>query len=269
MKFKYLSLVLSSLLITACASNGSTDSAASATNTPPVVAQPVVVTAPDVGATTLAANEAASARTLSAQDVQTAAANAAQYDDQKTHATTTGAYGKRLLKVTSRIKTVEGFKLNYRVVNSSTPDIYGFADGSIRVTSALMNQLSDDELRFVISHEIGHVKLGHATNKMKVALATTAVHKGLSVTNNTISALLASEQAEYSNTFLSTAYSVGAEQEADDFAIALFKKYRFNTKVAVPTLQKLAKLGGGVPLNVIQPGAQDRAQRLHDALSAK
>ena len=48
-------------------------------------------------------------------------------------------------------------KLNYKVYEVVDINAFACGDGSIRVFSALMDLMDDDELMAVIGHEIGHV----------------------------------------------------------------------------------------------------------------
>ncbi|WP_157288316.1 M48 family metalloprotease [Uliginosibacterium gangwonense] len=277
MKFKYLSPILCVLLITACASNGGqSTSSSSASNTASVLgaagtaANKAGVTAKgnDVGLAAMTAGDAINAANISDKDVQTASAKAAKYDDKKNNATTTGKYGRRLVKLTSKMTTVEGLKLNFKVIPTSTPNAYAFADGSIRVTTALMDMLTDDELRFVLGHEIGHVKLGHTAAKMKTALLTSAARKGVAATSGVAGDLAASELGGFTEALINAQYSQGAEKEADDFGLAFTKKYHFKPAASVSALEKIAKLGDNSSALSSHPASGERAKRLSQQLAS-
>lgn len=277
MKFKSLSPVLCVLLITACASNGGSSSSTPSSNSVAgvlgaagSVANKTGVTAKgnDVGLAAMAAGDALSAANVSDKDVQAASAKAAKYDDKKNNATTTGKYGKRLVKLTSKMATVEGLKLNFKVIPTSTPNAYAFADGSIRVTTALMDMLTDDELRFVLGHEIGHVKLGHTAAKMKAALITSAARKGIAASNSVAGDLAASEIGGFTEALINAQYSQGAEKEADDFGLAFTKKYHFKPEASVSALEKIAKLGDSANVLSSHPASGERAKRLSQQLAS-
>ncbi len=71
-------------------------------------------------------------------------------------------YTKRLRRLTKGMDKAAGIKLNYKVYLTSDINAFACPDGSVRVFSALMDELTDDELLGVIGHEIGHVALRHS-----------------------------------------------------------------------------------------------------------
>ena len=69
------------------------------------------------------------------------------------------SYSKRLRRVMSGINSVEGISLNFKVYKTSELNAFACPDGSVRVFSGLMDQLSDDELLGVLGHEIDYLLL--------------------------------------------------------------------------------------------------------------
>ncbi len=55
-------------------------------------------------------------------------------------------YGKRLARLTRGMKDANGIKLNFKVYKTSDINAFACPDGSVRVFSALMDILSDNEL---------------------------------------------------------------------------------------------------------------------------
>ena len=53
------------------------------------------------------------------------------------------------------------------------------ANGTIRVFTGLMDLMNDEELLFVIGHEMGHVVRNHSRKKVALAYSTSALRKGL------------------------------------------------------------------------------------------
>lgn len=53
--------------------------------------------------------------------------------------------------------------------NSRVVSIITMANGTVRVFAGLMDLMTDDEVRYVIGHEIGHIKAGHSKARMKAA----------------------------------------------------------------------------------------------------
>lgn len=276
LKSNVLALIVSALLATACASNGTTSnkpasgdksdaglggilgSVGSATN------QAGVTTSggTDVGLATAAAGDLVKAATLTDKDIQASSARSVQYMDKANKGTTAGKYGARLKSLTSKFAREDGLKLSFKVYMVKEPNAMAFPDGSIRVTSGLMDIASNDELRWVVGHEIGHVKLGHSASKMKTALMTSAARKGVAATSGAAGALAASELGGFTESLVNAQYSQGAEREADDYGLALMKKYKFDAKAAISILEKFAKMGDSSSVLSSHPASADRAQRL-------
>ena len=83
-------------------------------------------------------------------------------------------YTKRLRRLTHGMKDADGIKLNFKVYQTTDINAFACPDGSVRVFSALMDVLRDDELLGVIGHEIGHVALRHVKSAWKDALLRSA-----------------------------------------------------------------------------------------------
>ena len=68
------------------------------------------------------------------------------------------------------------------------------ANGCVRVYSGLMDMMTDDEVRGVLGHELGHVALGHTKNKMQVAYTAMAARGALAASGNGAAAALSNSQ---------------------------------------------------------------------------
>lgn len=83
-------------------------------------------------------------------------------------------YTQRLKRITRGMTDAEGIKLNFKVYQTTEYNAFACPDGSVRVFSALMDILSDEELMGVIGHEIGHVALRHSKKAWRSALLRSA-----------------------------------------------------------------------------------------------
>lgn len=56
---------------------------------------------------------------------------------------------------------------NIKIIYDSSTDINAYAScgNTITVTKGAMDELSTDEMAFVLGHELGHIKLGHVPHK--------------------------------------------------------------------------------------------------------
>ena len=154
-------------------------------------------------------------------------------------------YTKRLKQIMAKETSVNGTPLNYKVY--MTPEINANAspDGSIRVNSGLMDKLNDDELRFVLGHEIGHVAKGHALNAMRMAYATAAAKAGIGAINSTAATLTDSTLGELGEKFINAQFSQSQELEADKYGMEFMRTNKYNTSAAMSAMRKLGLSGGG------------------------
>lgn len=110
----------------------------------------------------------------------------AQMDRQNQIAPAGSEYARRLVRLTQGLENEDGLKLNFAVYMLDEVNAFATPDGSIRVYKGLMDMMTDDELRGVIGHEIGHTKLGHSKSQMKNALLMSAGTKAAGVAGGSV-----------------------------------------------------------------------------------
>lgn len=207
----------------------------------------------------------AKAATLSESDVIDGSRQMMVHQDAKSKVAPAGdKYAKRLAGLTSKFTSEDGLKLNFKAYLSPEVNAFATPDGSIRVYSGLMDLMTDDELRGVIGHEIGHTKLGHSVSGMKKALLLSAARKGASASGNgAVSALAGSELGAIAESVLNAQFSQSDETASDDYGFGFMKKHNFNVAAMESAFRKLAKgESGGHSLMSTHPGSADRADRM-------
>ena len=114
-----------------------------------------------------AGKDAFSALTLSDSQVRGYAAQMAkQMDSEAPLAPPDNPYAKRLTTLTRGMEEDNGLKLNFAVYMVRDVNAFAMADGTIRFYAGLMDMMSDDEIRYVVGHEMGHVNHGHTKARM-------------------------------------------------------------------------------------------------------
>ena len=214
-----------------------------------------------------AASDLAKGLSITDEEVRLMASNfAKQSDGENKVAPASSIYAKRLAKLTSKLVTYDGMKLDYKVYMSDTINAFAMADGTVRVYSGLMDLMSDDELRFVIGHEIGHVKLGHSASSIKTAYQSSAFVKGASAaaanskTGSAVMNLGGDQLKAVVGKAITSAHSRGQESESDAYSVKFMKANKIPTKAAASALLKLAKGGsGGSSFLSTHPDPADRA----------
>lgn len=152
------------------------------------------------------------------------------------------AYSKRLRKLTDNMTDAEGIDLNFKVYQTEDLNAFACPDGSVRVYSALMDLLSDDELLGVLGHEIGHVALRHSKRAWKWALLRSAASDALGAVSETWDGLSSSVLGDICSTALSAKHSRYHESEADNYGYDFLKECGQNPWAMGKAFIKLKKL---------------------------
>ena len=224
----------------------------------------------DLGGAIGAATDATKAATLSDAEVRNYAAQMAVHADKQAKIAPAGdKYAQRLATLTTGMQEDQGIKLNYKVYLTKEVNAFAMADGTIRFYSGLMDMMTDDELRYVVGHEIGHVKAGHTKKRMQTALATSAAQKGLAASNTKAGVLADSQLGNLIAQVVKAQHSQGNEREADDYAMQFMSRKKYDRKACVTALEKLVKLSGGGDTNWLSthPSPKERADRMRKQLA--
>ena len=133
-------------------------------------------------------------------------------------------YTKRLRRLTKGMDKAAGIKLNYKVYLTSDINAFACPDGSVRVFSALMDELTDDELLGVIGHEIGHVALRHSKKAWRSAMLRSAASDAMGAMSSKWAGLSDSVLGDLTSAALTAKHSRYHEAEADDYGYDFLKK---------------------------------------------
>lgn len=212
-----------------------------------------------------AASKMGEAVTLTDTEVKASARQMRDYEEANVEkvAPTDDEHVARLEKLVSKYKFYDGLTLNYKVYQSDEVNANASADGSVRVYTALMDMMTDDELLFVIGHEIGHVKLGHTIKAQRTALAMAGAKEGASAAGGIAGQIADSQLGGLLEAVLNAQYSQAQETDSDDYGLALMKTSGHNAKSAASALRKLAELSGGQhSMLSSHPDPNKRAERI-------
>ena len=227
----------------------------------------------DLGKAIGAAQGAAGAARLSDDDIRANGRRIAEQMDAKAPvAPAASPYARRLAALTASCREDGGLPLNYKVYLVRDVNAFALPDGSIRFYSGLMDLMTDDEIRYVIGHEIGHVQAGHSRKRMQTAMGTAAAQQALAATGGRAGALAESDLGELFVKVVRAQHSQSNENEADDFAMRFLSQRGHDRKAAVTALEKLDALGGGGSASAqwlsTHPAPRDRAERMRQQAQA-
>ena len=218
----------------------------------------------DLGGMLGAGKDLMSAATLSDKDIIDGSRSMMKQMDKSEKVAPAGSkYAKRLAGLTSGFKNEDGLKLNFAVYESPEVNAFATPDGSIRIYTGLMDLMTDDELRGVIGHEIGHTKLGHSAAQMKKALMLSAGTKAAGASGSKVSGVVTAN-AESIKAFGNAQFSQSDETASDDYGFAFMQKHKFDVKAMESAFRKLAKQdkGGGSSIMSSHPNSSSRADRM-------
>lgn len=222
-----------------------------------------------------AASDVAKAVTLSDKDIAEMGRESVEWMDKNNKVSAPESeYSLRLGRITGKFGEVDGLKLNFKVYEVTDVNAFACGDGSIRVFSALMDMMTDDELAAVIGHEIGHVVHTDVKDAMKNAYLTSAALNAAGATDGVVSKLSDSEVGKLVEAFTGAKFSQKQEYEADDYAFDFCVKNGFDPYAMSNALKKLVELSNGEKASTVQkmfsshPDSAKRAERLKEKADA-
>ena len=173
--------------------------------------------------------------------------------------------------------SVDGLKLNFKVYLTKDVNAFACGDGSVRVYSALMDTMSDSELRAIICHEIGHVARTDTKDALKNAYLRSAAQNAASSVSGSVAARLSESQlAELANSLAQAQYSQKQEYDADEYGFEFCLKNNVDPYAMYHALDKLADMSKTnrnnasaiVKAFATHPDSYKRAQRMKEKADA-
>ena len=186
------------------------------------------------------------AATISTNQMKAMATEAAvKMDAENPVAPANNPYAIRLKKITDRLSIPDNLQLNYKVYLSDDVNAFAMADGTVRVYKGLLDLMTDDEVLFVMGHEIGHVKYEHSKKAYRLAYAASAARKGAASGGGSVGAAATGNLGGLTEKLLNSQFSQREESQADSYGLNFLKYNHKNPQAAIDSLTKLQKLGGG------------------------
>ena len=185
------------------------------------------------------------------EEIQLGAQAAAQFE-QKYGVVTDPAIAGRLNRIGQELLVNAERKdlpWRFRVINIDAFNAAAFPGGFIYATKGLMQALTDEELAFVIGHEIGHVDYRHSIKQLESAqmrrlglIVVAAGAGGGNVDGN------AARLVQLTDGIIGSQRSQGDESESDRYGMRMMALAGYDPVYTLSALQKLAsQSGGGTP----------------------
>jgi len=169
------------------------------------------------------------------------------------------AIGRRVAAVSDRPNLLWTFK----VLRSREVNAISLPGGFIYATEGMMRFVqSDDELAFVMAHEVGHVSAKHHVAMLERNFLYVIVGRVLFGGDPT-----SSQIANIVRFFLTQGFSRDNEFEADRLAVGFAHRARFDASAGLTFMQRLRTAQGRDPSSVevlfrTHPGLADRMERI-------
>ena len=221
----------------------------------------------DLRQATQAGKKAVQAVILSDDEVRELARRAANKADEEHEVAARGSpYADRLERLAREHRKQDGRSFRYKVYLSSKVNAFALADGSIRLYSGLMDRMDDQELLFVLGHEMGHVVKDHSREKMRLALAGSALRKAIASQENAIGEIAESQLGGLVNELLQAGFSREEEEEADAYAVQFMQEEGYDPEKSVSALKKLGGMNQKSSLLSSHPAPKARVEKVRQLL---
>lgn len=153
------------------------------------------------------------------------------------------AVGRRLAAISDR----KDLEYKFYVLKDKALNALALPGGFIYINEGLMSVIGDDELAYVLGHEVGHVAARHIAKKIQSNMAYQLV-LGIAVAgmggnaSSNAPDILRGIDTVYS--LIDLGYSRKDEYEADRLGVKYAQKAGFNPNAALSALEKIKKLEG-------------------------
>ena len=165
-------------------------------------------------------------------------------DGQNTVLPADNSYTQRLDRIMARFHNIDHLNLNYKVYQSSTVNAFASGDGSVRVYSALMDAMTDDEVFAVVGHELGHLINKDVRDSYRAAYLMVAARYGIGAFSQTAGAISQGFLGDLGQELASNAYSRRQETEADETAFQFCIQNGVDPYAMYHALNVLIRLNG-------------------------
>ena len=179
-----------------------------------------------------------------------------EYDAKNIRAGKCNSYARRLKKLMAKTSLLDHRKLDIQVYKSKEINAFSMANGAIRINSHLMDIMNDNELLFVIGHEIGHIVNTDSKDSYRLAYAVSHLYNGESLAPKIIE--------QITSYLVNATFSRHEEREADAYAVRFIQHNNIPLKLVLGALKKL----GNQPSNLLSthPATKERIIALKEAI---
>ena len=190
----------------------------------------------------------------------------AKWDENQTIAKDIDRYYLDLQKIMKKIPLPDDLKvkLDIKVYMNPFHYIFSKSNGAIRVNSGIIELLDDNQILFLMAHEIAHIANKDHISSYRKAHSMYALEHAVNMSGKTVGSVANGILESITSSMRKSEFQKDEEFEADEFAIKVLKKYKIDKKIAVDALEKLQYLNA--PLLKMHPTAHERIKHIKDDL---
>ena len=205
------------------------------------------------------------------QVIQKASLASTELDSKSKIARSDSNYTRRLNRLINGLTSYEGLSLNYKVYMADSVNAFAMADGTIRVHSALMDIMPDDQVLAVIAHEVGHVKLKHSYKQMRKAILTNTAFQAAASADGTFGELTRSQLGQLAYTAVNAHFSQKDELSSDRFAVKMLKSMGRDPYAMKRSIETLQSKEQSHPVSFLSshPSNSKRLENIDNAIKGK
>ena len=162
-----------------------------------------------------------------------------------------------LLHVTNHRISLDDIRIS--IIDDPSINAANAGDGRYYVTTGLLNQATDDQLRGVLAHEIAHEDLGHPAQAQVVGAGVgigVALLEQLFPGSSTLTPI--------AGALITNSYTRPLEMQADRHAVTLLQRAGYSRETMLNTLVWLARRNGDTGGGILSthPATSERIQAL-------
>lgn len=182
---------------------------------------------------------------------------------------TVQAIGKKITAVCDR----PNMPYQFSIVDDKTVNAFAVPGGHIYIHKGLLDKLNQDELAFVLGHEVGHVTARHAIKRIQANMGFQMLLTLAFIGAGKASGSSLQNMANLSSTLynlVALGYSREDEYLSDHLGVKYMRLAGFNPTGAVGALEKLKSEGGSwhVPFLSSHPPLDERVKNVKKEIAA-
>jgi putative metalloprotease len=171
-------------------------------------------------------------------------------------------YHTDLMKVMKKIPLPKGLKLDVKVYWSPYLHVFTLANGAIRVNHGVIEKLDDNELLFVMAHEVAHLISGDYLKSHRNEHNMHAFEKMLNMGGESMGSMSSGVMASVTSEMRKSRFQKHEEYNADEFAMKVLRKNGVPRKAAEDALELLMYLDA--PILKMHPTGYERLRNIKD-----